>query len=243
MIKISSTRAFFQCEIFLGDTLRGSSPLSKDVVGARRQARIDVLAVSRERPHNCGMSINSGILTAIVVAASALAAPPASTQVIIETGILSSPKVRDLGAIFDKASKEPKPAKPKTKAGSTHGTAPATPRVLPDSFSGETEDPMSILDINADVLTRFVTALTAESVRRGQSTPLTRLKYDEVGAAAGGFTPRQYFVLKARVRPFCEAGAAGQPPSNTLTLSYMPTEAMVLRPRCAELLPALKLNR
>ena len=68
---------------------------------------------------------------------------------------------------------------------------------------------------------------------------MTRLKYDEVGAAAGGFTPRQYFVLKARVRPFCEAVAAGQPPSSTLTLSYMPTEAVVIRPRCSELLPSL----
>lgn len=68
---------------------------------------------------------------------------------------------------------------------------------------------------------------------------MTRLKYDEVGAAAGAFMPRQYFVLKARVRPFCEAVAAGQP-SNNLTLSYMPTEAVVIRPRCPELLPALK---
>ena len=162
---------------------------------------------------------------------------------IVETGILSSPKARDLGAIFDKASKEPTPAKPKTKAGRPNPPAPAKPRVLPDSFSGETEDPMSVLDINADVITRFATALAAESARRGQGAPLPRLKYDEVGATAGGFTPRQYFVLKARVRPFCAAVAAGQPPSNTLTLSYMPTEAAVIRPRCPELLPALNLNR
>ena len=162
---------------------------------------------------------------------------------LVETGILSSPKVKDLGAIFDKASKEPKPAKPKTKAGVARTATPATPQVLPDSFSGETEDPMSILDINADVLTRFAAALAAETARRGQPPSLARLKYDEVGAAAGGFTPRQYFVLKARIRPFCEAAAAGQPPSNNLTLSYMPTEAMVIRPRCSELLPALKLNR
>ncbi len=189
------------------------------------------------------MSIKSRILTAIVFAASALVAIPARTQVIVEAGILSSPKARDLGAIFDKASREPKPAKPKTEAGVPPAAAPAKPRVLPDSFSGETEDPMSVLDINADVLMRFAAALAAETARRGQGTALTRLKYDDVGAAAGGFTPRQYFVLKARVRPFCEAVAAGQPPSNTLTLSYMPTEAMVIRPRCAELLPALKLNR
>jgi hypothetical protein len=189
------------------------------------------------------VSINSGILTATVFAACALVATPAKTQVIVETGILSSPKVRDLGAIFDKASKEPKPAKPKTKAGPARPATPAKPKVLPDSFSGETEDPMSVLDINPDVLTRFATALAAESARRRQGTPLTRLKYEEVGAAAGGFTPRQYFVLKARIRPFCEALAAGQPPSNTLTLSYMPTEAVVIRPHCTELLPALQLNR
>lgn len=240
---MSNTRAVFGRKIFLLDTLRGSSPLSNDVAGLRRPARIDMLAVSRERPHNCRVSINSGILTAIVFAASAVAASPARAQVIVETGILSSPKARDLGAIFDKASKEPTPPKPKTKAGRPTPPASAKPRVLPDSFSGETEDPMSILDVNADVLARFSAALAAESARRGQSTPLTRLKYEEVGAAAGGFTPRQYFVLKARVRPFCEAIADGQPPSNTLTLSYMPTEAMVIRPRCPELLPALKLNR
>jgi hypothetical protein len=189
------------------------------------------------------VSINSGILTAIVFAASVLVATPARTQVIVETGILSSPKVKDLGAIFDKASREPKPAKPKAKPTATRAAAPATPRILPDSFSGETEDPISILDINADVMTRFTAALAAETAKRGQGTPLTRLKYDEVGAAAGGFTTRQYFVLKARVRPFCEAIAAGQPPSNTLTLSYMPTEAVAIKPRCSELLPALKVNR
>ena len=187
--------------------------------------------------------MNPRILAAIVFTGAMFIGTPARSQVIVETGILSSPKARDLGAIFDKASKEPTPAKPKTKAGRPTAPAPPKPRVLPDSFSGETEDPMSILDINADVLTRFSAALAAESVRRGQVTPLTRLKYDEVGATVGGFTPRQYFVLKARVRPFCEAVAAGQPPSNTLTLSYMPTEAVVIRPRCPELLPALRLNR
>ena len=189
------------------------------------------------------MSIKAEVLTAIVFAASSLVAVPARAQVIVETGILSSPKARDLGAIFDKASKEPTPAKPKTKAGRPIAPGPAAPRVLPDSFSGETEDPMSILDINGDVLARFFTALAAETARRGQPPPLTGLKYDEVGAKAGGFTRRQYFVLKARVSPFCDAVAAGQPPSNTLTLSYMPTEAVVIRPRCPELLPALKLNR
>ena len=171
------------------------------------------------------------IVRAIALLAAALVSLPARAQVIVETGVLSSPKIKDLGAIFDKASGEPT-AKPKTKPGAPRpASTPAKPRVLPDSFSGETEDPMSILHINADVLTRFSSALAA---------PLTRSKYDEIGAAAGGFTPRQYFVLKARVRPFCEAIAAGQPPSNNLTLSYMPTEAAVIRPRCPALLPALK---
>ena len=181
------------------------------------------------------------MFAAIALVAAALAASPARAQVIVETGVLSSPKIKDLGAIFDKASGEPTVAKPKTKPGASRpASTPPKPRVLPDSFSGETEDPMSILHINADVLTRFSAALVAEAARRGQGAPLTRLKYDEVGAAAGGFTPRQYFVLKARVRPFCEAIAAGQPPANNLTLSYMPTEAAVIRPRCPALLPALK---
>src|SRR5215208_2445762 len=118
------------------------------------------------------MRINRGTVIAIALAASPLAASAARAQVIVETGILSSPKARDLGAIFDKASKEPTPAKPKTKAGRPTAPAPAKPRVLPDSFSGETEDPMSILDINADVLTRFGTALAAESARRAQGDPL-----------------------------------------------------------------------
>ena len=61
---------------------------------------------------------------------------------------------------------------------------------------------MSILDINPDALTHFSAAIAAEVARRGEGTALTRLQYDEVGATAGGFTPRQYFVLKARVRRF-----------------------------------------
>jgi hypothetical protein len=185
-----------------------------------------------------------GLLTATVLAAAALVSTPARAQVLVETGILSSPKTKDLGAIWDKALKDPTGAKPKPKPGAPRpASAPAKPPVLPDTFSGETEDPMSILDINADVLTRFSAALAAGTARRAEGPPLTRLKYDEVGAAAGGFTPRQYFVLKARVRPFCEAVAAGQPPSDNLTLSYMPTEAAAIRPRCPALLPALKLNR
>ena len=187
------------------------------------------------------MRVNSSIFTASVFLAAAHVAVPARAQVLVETGVLSSPKIKDLGAIFDKASGEPTAAKPKKKPGAPRpASTPAKPRVLPDSFSGETEDPMSILHINGDVLTRFSAALAAEAARRSQGAPLTRLKYDEVGAAAGEFTPRQYFVLKARVRPFCEAIAAGQPPSNTLTLSYMPTEAAEIRPRCPALLPALK---
>jgi hypothetical protein len=189
------------------------------------------------------MSVHSSILTAIFLVAAAVVSTTARAQVIVESAILSPPKIRDLGSIFDKAGKEPAGAKPKSKTGASRpAAAPAKPRVLPDTFSGETEDPMSILDINPDVLTRFSAALAVETARRSQGGKLTRLKYDEVGAAAGGFTPRQYFVLKARVRPFCEAIAAGKAPSDNLTLSYMPTEAMAIRPRCSTLLPALKLN-
>jgi hypothetical protein len=186
-------------------------------------------------------------LLAIVFAACTLAVP-ASAQVLIETGALSSPKKpKDLGDIWDRAMKEPngsKPAaKPAAKTAATHAAAaPAKPRVLPDTFSGNTEDAMSILDINADALAHFSAAIAAEVARRSAGTPLTALQYDSVGAAAGGFTPRQYFVLKARVRPFCEAIAAGQPPSDNLVLSYMPSEAAAIRPRCATLLPNLKLT-
>jgi hypothetical protein len=185
-------------------------------------------------------------LVVIVLVASTLAAP-ASAQVLIETGVLSSPKKpKDLGDIWDRAMKEPgaKPAaKPAAKTAAPRTpAAPAKPRVLPETFSGNTEDAMSILDINPDALTHFSAAIAAEVARRSAGTSLTALQYDSVGAAAGGFTPRQYFVLKARVRPFCEAIAAGQAPSDNLVLSYMPSEAAAIRPRCAALLPNLKLT-
>ncbi len=184
---------------------------------------------------------------------SATLATTASAQVIVEEGILV-PKIKakdPLSAKWDKAMKDPTAAKPaatpaaKTKAttGVSHAAAaPAKPRVLPETFSGNTEDPMSILDINADALTHFSAAIAAEVARRSAGTALTPLQYDEVGAAAGGFTPRQYFVLKARVRPFCEAIAAGQQPSDNLVLSYMASEAVAMRPRCPALLPNLKLT-
>ncbi len=189
--------------------------------------------------------MHSSLLIATVFVASALVSTSTSAQVLVETGILTA-KTLDLGAVFDKAFKDPTAAKPqpstKTKSAAPRpASVPAKPRVLPETFSGETEDAMAILDINVDVLTRFPTALAAETARRGSGVPLTRLQYDEVGAAAGGFTPRQYFVLKARVRAFCEAVAAGQAPSDNLILSYMPSEGAAIRPRCSTLLPALKL--
>ena len=191
------------------------------------------------------MSMYSSLLTATFLVASALVSTSAGAQVLVETGILT-PKTKDLGAIWDRGLEDPTAAKPKSTtktkpAASRPASALAKPRVLPETFSGETEDPMAILDINVDVLTRLPTALAAETARRGSGAPLTRLEYDEVGAAAGGFTPRQYFVLKARIRPFCEAVAAGQAPSDNLILSYMPLEGAAIRPRCSVLLPALKL--
>jgi hypothetical protein len=191
-------------------------------------------------------------LVAIVFVASTLATT-ASAQVIVEEGILApKAKVKDpLSAKWDKAMGEPTAGKPaatpaattKTKTAVSHSAVtPAKPRVLPETFSGNTEDPMSILDINPDALTHFSAAIAAEVARRSSGTALTGLQYDAVGATAGGFTPRQYFVLKARIRPFCEAIAAGQAPSDNLVLSYMPSEAAAIRPRCATLLPNLKLT-
>ena len=184
---------------------------------------------------------------------SATLATTASAQVIVEEGILApKTKARDpLSAKWDKAMKDPTTAKPtatpaaktKAKTGVSHAAVtPAKPRVLPETFSGNTEDAMSILDINPDALTHFSAAIAAEVARRSAGTALTPLQYDAIGAAAGGFTSRQYFVLKARVRPFCEAIAAGQAPSDNLVLSYMPSEAAAIRPRCAALLPNLKLT-
>jgi hypothetical protein len=183
---------------------------------------------------------------AVVLAAAALAAFPIQAQVLVETGILSSPKkpTDPINSKWDKAMGESgKKAAPKKTTVPPAPAASTKPKVLPETFSGETEDPMSILGIDADVLTRFSTALAAESKRRSESPPLKRLQYEELVAPVGGFTPRQYWVLKERVRPFCEAIAANLPPSDNLTLSYMPSEAAAIRPRCAELLPALQLNR
>lgn len=182
-----------------------------------------------------------------ILFASATLATTASAQVIVEEGIVA-PKTKPkdpLSNIWDRAMKEPngaKPAKPTTKSGATTAAAPAKPKVLPETFSGETEDPMSILGIDPDVLTRFSTALSAETTQRTKDASMKEAQYDAVGATAGGFTPRQYFVLKARVRPFCEAIAAGQAPSDNLTLSYMASEAASIKPRCTALLPLLKLT-
>ena len=185
----------------------------------------------------------------IAIALLISVAAPARGQVIVEEGLLV-PKTKAKDPFtdkWDKAMKEPngtKPAaKPVTKSGATAAaTAAAKPKVLPETFSGETEDPMAILGIDADVLTRFSTALSAETTQRTKDASMKAAQYDAVGATAGGFTPREYFVLKARVRPFCEAIAAGQAPSDNLTLSYMPSEAVSIKPRCAALLPLLKLT-
>src|SRR5437667_2654633 len=90
------------------------------------------------------------ILIAILFVSATLATT-ASAQVIVEEGILvPKAKVKDpLSAIWDKAMKDPtaKPAatpaaKTKAKTGVSHAAAtPAKPRVLPETFSGNTEDP------------------------------------------------------------------------------------------------------
>lgn len=203
------------------------------------------------------MKLQLVITIGIVLSSAPLVSSPASGQEMVETAILSK-KTKDIGDIFDKAWKKANGEKPQVESpaprpkasmgharaatgGARTPVAPAKPRVLPETFSSETEDPASILDITVDVMTRFTVALAAEVAKREASNNLlTHENFDAVGAQAGGFTPRQYFVLKARLRPFCDAVAAGQMPPNDLKLSYMPTEAMAIRPRCAALLPTLK---
>lgn len=168
---------------------------------------------------------------------------------LVETGRILTPKKKDLGAIIEKeigkGPKGPSGAQPHVKRAPHSRPAGATsqPKALPDTFVSDTEDPASILDINVDVLTRFSAALAVETAKREDAKrPLTRARYESIGAEAGGFTPRQYFVLKARLRPFCEAVAAGRAPPDDLAFSYMPTEAMAIKPRCTGLLPALQHN-
>lgn len=203
------------------------------------------------------MKLQLVVTIGIVLSSAALVSSPASGQEMVETAILSK-KTKDIGDMFDKAWKKangekpqvesPAP-RPKTAAGHARASAggakttvaASKPRVLPETFSSETEDPASILDISVDVMTRFSAAVAVEVARRADpQSKLTRDNFDEIGGSAGAFTPRQYFVLKARVRPFCDAVAAGQMPPNDLKLSYMPTEAMAITPRCAALLPTLK---
>ena len=193
-------------------------------------------------PMKLKIPIRSGLALLVVALFSSR-----SEAQLVETAIILK-KSKDLGAILEKGAKDPKGpsvAQPQVEA-TTHskpsGTISQT-RSLPDSFSSETEDIASVLEITADVLARFSAALAVETAKRDDTKiPLTRAKYDSIGAGAGGFTPRQYFVLKARLRPFCEAVSAGQPPPDNLTLSYLATEAMAIKPRCSSLLPELQRN-
>lgn len=194
------------------------------------------------------MKLQLPLRTGIVLVLAVFVSSTAKAQVLIETANILTPKTKDLGEIIDKAAKGPKAvsgAQPRveTPSSSQPSATASHPAALPDTFASENEDPRSILDINADVLTRFSTALAAEAAKRDEKgTPLTRAKYHAIGAEAAGFTPRQYFVLKARITPFCDAVAAGLAPPDNLRFSYMPTEAMAIKPRCASLLPALKHN-
>lgn len=168
---------------------------------------------------------------------------------LVETAKILTPKTKNVGAPIEKAlegAKEPSGARPQMEPAPHSKPARATsqPRALPDTFLSDTEDPASILEINVDVLTRFSAGLAVETAKReAAKSSLTRAKYDSIGAEAGGFTSRQYFVLKARLRPFCEAVAAGRPPPDDLAFSYLGTEAMAIKPRCSVLLPALQHNR
>lgn len=192
------------------------------------------------------MKLKIPVRPGFVVLLAVLVASRSDAQ-LVETGIILK-KSKDLGAILEKGAKDPKGpsvAQPQVEPGphSKPAGAPSHPRDLPDTFSSETEDLSSVLEITADVVSRFSAALAAETAKRDDANnSLTRAKYDSVGAGAGGFTPRQYFVLKARLRPFCEAIAAGQAPPDNLTLSYLATEAMAIKPRCSSLLPELQHN-
>jgi len=189
------------------------------------------------------LSVRDGVLLLLVALLSSR-----SDAQLVETARILTPKTKDLGAIIEKAlegPKRPSGAKPQVEPAPHSKPTGATsqPRALPETFSSETEDLASILEINVDVLTRFSAALAVETAKREDAkSPLTRAKYDSIGAEAGGFTPRQYFVLKARLRPFCEAVAAGLAPPDDLAFSYLATEAMAIKPRCSGLLPALQQN-
>jgi hypothetical protein len=187
--------------------------------------------------------LRSGAGVGLIFSLAVIVAPPARAQVLVETGVLSK-KTKDLGDMIDKAMKKPNGGEPKVITPASKSGASARtkkPSVLPDTYNPDTEPPENVLDINTDVMTRFSAALASEVARRAQDKkPLTRAAYDSVAATAGSFTPRQYFVLKARVRPFCDAIAAGQPAPNDLNFSYWPAESAAIRPHCAVVQPELK---
>lgn len=189
------------------------------------------------------MSFELGVRIGIVLSLAMVVSSPARGQVLVETGVISK-KAKDLGEMIGKAAKQPANPQPRVVSpspGSRASARTAKPSVLPDTFSPDLEDPASVLGIDADVMTRFSSALAAEVAKRGErQNQLTRASYDAIGAKAGAFTPRQYLVLKARVLPFCEAVTAGQPYPNDLRFSYMPTEAAAISPHCIALLPELK---
>ncbi|MEO8193446.1 MAG: hypothetical protein ABI681_06315 [Gemmatimonadales bacterium] len=171
----------------------------------------------------------------IVLGLGLLASSPASAQ-IADLGRIIAKKDKDAAAAVEKAgqSSTSKPAaKPRAKP------RPKPAALTTQEFSPDNEDPMSILDINSEVLQRFTAALAAESAKHDEAGKLTAARYNEAGADAGEFTPRQYFVLKARVGPLCDAFAKGAERPDDSRLAYMPSEADAIKPRCAVLMPAL----
>jgi hypothetical protein len=192
------------------------------------------------------MKFQSSIPIAAALLLIVFGSSTAKAQVLIETGRILSPKTKDLGEILDKAAKGPKTisgVESASEPSASKGRASSVPRKPVDPlapFSTDGEDPASVLDINADVLTRFSTSLSAEAAKREQGAKVTPKQSNAAGAEAGAFTARQYFVLKARVSPYCEAAAAGRKALEELTLPYLPTETMAIKPRCAELLPLMR---
>lgn len=174
-----------------------------------------------------------GFSTALVTF-SAISSP-AGAQ-IADLGKIIAKKDRDAGAAVENAGKSSgtrkRAARPKAAA---RAKAPQTGEYSPD-----TEDPASVLDITPEVMTRFAAGVAAETAKRKESgARLTAARYDQAGATAGQFTARQYFVLKQRVTPFCQAVSKGAERPADTRLAYMPSEAIAITPNCRSLYPLL----
>jgi len=176
-------------------------------------------------------------LAGLVLAIGALTPSITSAQ-ISDLGKIIAKKDKDAAEAVEKAGKSPRKSPGKTKP---RAKPAGKSEVSRDAATGVIDDPIVVLDITPDVLSRFATALEVEAQKREQPAKgTTPEKIETAGAEAGAFTRPQYAMLKERVTPFCEAVGKGLDRPDDYRLAYMPTEMAAIKPRCPALMSALQ---